>query len=312
VKYRGRDEFRSARGRSPRFSGGSWTSVSQQWFDPTHKPAKATSRSALTSTRSALRRAAVHEAGHVLADYLHGFFPVEVAIGRGESSGEGRTDCRDRVATVVTVEKFIVSCFAGSAAERLLVGEDDSTAIGEHSDRHKAALAFAAAELSGDLEVFAERARELVTVTRNASAISAIADELESHQVLRGTALQFVIADALGVAAVAKNPVDKWIQHAPERLGVLRWQGGTVYPPRYFGTEVVDAIVLGDLESMRADGTSVIVQPQNGEDAERLEALATRGDVVLEYLDGSEDVLSIAGIERSAAGFLLVPFETIC
>src|SRR5882672_51767 len=84
-------------------------------------------------------RAAVHEAGHIVADHLHGFYPIETSIEAAtEQLGCGRTDCRDRQAVIATVEKFVISCLAGPEAERALIADDHLTADGALGDLAKA------------------------------------------------------------------------------------------------------------------------------------------------------------------------------
>lgn len=220
------------------------------------------------------RRASIHEAGHVLADHRHGFYPIEVSVaGAVGNAGSGRTDCRDREATVHTAERFVISCLAGAEAERLIVADDRLTDEGAISDTKKAERVLPACPRK-ELSAYVNLARALVNTPEHIAAIKRIAKALFEARVLKGRALQAVIDSALG------EPRSSYVGS----LAVLRSHAGNSYPPKYLVEHLVDSLLVGTFEPLR-DGHAVNVRGQNADDCSRALAAGERGDLFLEVLE---------------------------
>ena len=125
-----------------------------------------------------LWRAAIHEAGHIVADYLHCFFPVKVTIAE---EGNGRTNCRDDRPCKETAALYAISCLAGPSAEKVLVGENSTSAAGAAGDNARAENALS---LVQDITLSQCRcaAERLVSIDSNQSAIRRIATDLAERK----------------------------------------------------------------------------------------------------------------------------------
>lgn len=80
-------------------------------------------------------RAAVHEAGHVIADHLHGFVPYEVFV---RDDGYGETHSRDAWPRAEIADRYGISCLAGLTAEEVIGVADDTSEVSASGDLKKA------------------------------------------------------------------------------------------------------------------------------------------------------------------------------
>jgi hypothetical protein len=254
--------------------------------------------------KSALWRVAVHEAGHLLAETVLGFYPIYVSLDT-EVVGAGHTECRDRQTVRERADDYVLTLLAGAEAERALVGDDALTKAGATSDIMKVNAVLPACSET-DFDVHLARAKAFVLRDDNTRAILEIAGVLEKKTKMVGRELQLAIGEARGGLEPELPPTAG--QGAGEQiLGVVR-SLGPVLRQEFVVDELHDALVLGDLSPLLED-SSVSITPQNPDDGSRLESLKNRSDLTIEFLDGSGELVSLRRISANGAGFRLDPFE---
>lgn len=234
---------------------------------------------------SLLWRAAVHEAGHAIADHHNGFCPIEVTIDpEFHKPGEGKTICRDMQATPATAERYVVSCMAGSEAERAFVADDEWTNGGATSDLAKASSVLTAC--AHEVSFYTLESRRLVL--DNERAIRHLAKTLMNTKRLVGRSLQLEIDADLGVPGIEERL--RTFRDGGETwdLGICRWYGAPAQLRPQFLTDVLfDAL----LEVDRSDADTISTRPQRDDDLERMSALAERSELMVEFFDDVRDTI---------------------
>ena len=220
-------------------------------------------------------RAAVHEAGHVVADHRHGFVPYEVAL---KGKGAGVTDSRDAWPTPETAFSYGVSCMAGLAAEEVIGVADEKSEEGASGDMWKANQTLTICG-TASIEEWRTMARELIEQKANRCGLIEIAMELAERTKISGEALQVLIDSALDAEAAGQGlrSLHESMSEAPYNmalLGSLEGINGSI-----LRSGPLPALLVGEF-SLLTPGHPIEASGRAADDLDRARAIASKGGMI--------------------------------
>lgn len=217
-------------------------------------------------------RAAIHEAGHVIAEHVLGLVPLECVL--NDAPGTGVVYGRDLHPHGGMVREYVVSCLAGYEAEAHFCGAPVDAVRGDEKDRHLAQEALDECRSHETVDHFEPAARRLVAEHEEAIWRVALALSRSPSRKLLGEELLLVVRSAMG-DPVAARELDAFREHPRNRLA--RLQTDVWKPPTALLCD--DFLAPGDgglLDKLRA-GETVVARAHSIEDVERARVLATSG-----------------------------------
>ena len=118
--------------------------------------------------------AAIHEAGHAVAEYVGGLFPLGIEL--RDVPGAGRVHTRDLRPSREAIDEFVIGCLGGWAAEQVLCGPNQAALDSSAQDRVVAMKELTRFGLDQDLAPYETRAEELIR--EHELAVRALASEV--------------------------------------------------------------------------------------------------------------------------------------